>query len=91
MKMDVNVKTVSRYSFTNETTGELIQGTKITYEGDPVNTDTKKGIELIQLTSNDPKHFDEFTKVPGRYEVEFHIQPAKSGVKMVYDRAKLIN
>jgi hypothetical protein len=91
MKMQIKVLTVSRYNFTDEKTGRKTVGSKIMYEGSSVNTDTKRGIEVLQINSDRYEAFDHFTTVPGKYEVDFNMVPGKNGqVKMVYESSKLV-
>lgn len=92
MKMTVNVLTVSRYSFEDESSKRKIEGSKIMYEGSRVSTDTKKGIEVLQLNSDNQKSFDDFTQVPAKYDIEFDLAPGKNGqVKMVYKSSKFLD
>lgn len=90
MNMVVNVKTVSRFKFETDDK-KIMQGTKIFYEGQAVNTDTKKGVEILQMNSERYEAFNEFTQVPGKYEIEFDLVPGQKGqVKMQYVSCKLI-
>lgn len=89
MKMTVNVLTVSRYSFEDDNKRK-IEGTKIMYEGSNVSTDTKKGVEVLQLNSDSSRSFEDFTQVPGKYDIEFELKPGMNGqVKMVYKSSKI--
>ncbi|HEY5589335.1 MAG TPA: hypothetical protein VIK86_10345 [Candidatus Paceibacterota bacterium] len=92
MKIVANVTQVSRYSFDDKETGRSIKGTTIMYQGEVVNSDTKKGQEQLTIKSDSYITFEEFTKVPGQYELNIDLAPGKQGqVKMVYKSAKFLN
>lgn len=92
MKMTVKVLTVSRYNLTDDATKRQICGTKIMYEGTNVLNDTKKGLEILQLSSDSYETFNQFLKVPGTYDIDFELSPGKNGqVKMVYKSSTLLD
>lgn len=90
MEMIVDVKSVSRFDFKADD-GKELKGTKIFYEGQPVNTPNKKGVEVLQINSDSLEVFDEFTIVPAKYKIGFQLVPGKGGqVKMQYLSCQLI-
>lgn len=90
MKQIINVREVSRYSFTNEETGQLIEGITIQYEEPIHNNPNKKGLERIKMSSNNISLYDKITIIPAKYEVVFHVKPARNGVKMIVDDINLV-
>ena len=90
MKQIIEIREVSRYSFTNDTTGQLIEGLTIQYDEPIQNNPNKKGLERIKMRSYNLLLFDKITVIPGRYEVDFHIKPHKNGVQMIIDDINLV-
>lgn len=92
MKMVVDVKLVSRFKFKDENSGKELEGTKVFYEGELVDNDTKRGVEAVQMNSEKFEAFNDFPKVPSKYEIDFNLVPGKQGqVKMQYVSAKLVD
>lgn len=90
MKVLANVRLVTHFSFEDEKRRK-IEGTKIYYDGESINTSDKKGIELLTITSDNYDVFSHFPTVPAQYELDFNLVPGSKGtVKMSYVGAKLI-
>lgn len=57
---------VSRYSFTNSETGELVRGSKVSFCDSRDNDDDNRGFKII--TMNAPyEAFDVIQNIPGKY------------------------
>lgn len=84
MKSDVLVLRVSRYKFTDEKTGELVEGAKVTYcnDLDGVTKDNSLGLDIV--TSTIPySDFSAFVSVPAYYSVDFDFRSNGKGQPVV--------
>ena len=90
MKQIIEVKEVSKYSFVDKETGQLIEGVVIQYEEPIHNNPNKKGLERIQMKSQNMSLYEKVNVIPAKYEVDFHIKPMRSGVQIVVDDINLV-
>lgn len=76
----VLVLKVSRYSMTDDSTGELVQGTKVTYlqDFDSVEKQNQKGVELA-LSTMPYEMFEGFSALPAWYNAEFEMSADSKG------------
>jgi hypothetical protein len=77
MKSTVKVTLVK--SSVGEFEGKPYKSTKIFYEGDVVDTDKLRGVEILQMRSDNPNDIELFKVVPGIYEIEYSKVPGQNG------------
>ena len=88
MKSVVKVTLVK--SSQGEFEGKAYKSTKIFYEGDAVNTSTCKGVEILQMRSDNPDDINLFSVVPANYELEYSKVPGQNGqTKEIFRSCKL--
>ena len=90
MRQIIEIKEVSRYSFVDKETGQLIEGVVIQYEEPICNNPNKKGLERIQMKSQNMSLYEKVSVIPAKYEVDFHIKPMRNGVQIVVDDINLL-
>ncbi len=80
MKDTVLILKVSRYSMTDEKTGELIEGTKVTYCQSLESTQKQNSLGVEILTGTMPyEAYESFTQLPAFYDVEFRMKSNSKG------------
>lgn len=78
--MSYLVLAAKRYNFKNDQ-GELVTGSTVQYldlEGGASNEPNRRGFEPLTITST-LEAFDQFSALPGFYDLEFKQRPGKNG------------
>lgn len=69
----------NKFQFTNENTGQLVQGVSVTYlPNDPIQAENSRGKQPLKLSTK----FDQWSnieQVPGVYEMDFGMKAGKGG------------
>jgi hypothetical protein len=69
MKQIVEIREVSKFSFTDEKSGNLIEGITLQYEENVSNNPNKKGLERVIMKSSNMKLFEKIDLLPAKYEI----------------------
>lgn len=89
--MKVLIISVRRFDFEDKENGKRIQGAKICYiPGEPVFSENNRGFEPCFVNS-DFYIFDQITKLPGVYDVEFDLNHFRNNVSIRFINANLVN
>lgn len=80
LSSDITVLSARRYSMTDDKTGELVQGCKISYVEDWNGQNKQNSSGVAILSANMPfDHFSQFAKLPAVYSADFELTEGARG------------
>jgi hypothetical protein len=88
--MKALVLSVSRFDFKDKETGKSVRGAKVCYVPDKIQeSDNKRGLEPC-FVSSDYHIFEQFTALPGFYNLSFSLRNFRGNVSICFQNAEFL-